>query len=123
MKYKEWLMNWLANYVMPNYKSRTCDRYTNIVMQHIIPKLGDYDLAELTPFIVQQFITDLTTHGNLKTGKGLAANTVNSISLEHAYKGKHSWFSSFNASKFCSLIGSSHFMIRFINLWYHKPPG
>ena len=79
MKYKEWLMNWLANYVMPNYKSRTCDRYTGIVTQHIIPKLGDYELADLTPFIVQQFITELIAHGNLKTGKGLAANTVNSI--------------------------------------------
>ena len=79
MKYKEWLMNWLANYVMPNYKSRTCDRYTGIVTQHIIPKLGEYDLSELTPFIVQQFITELISHGNLKTGKGLAANTVNSI--------------------------------------------
>ena len=72
-------MNWLTNYVMPNYKSRTYDRYSDIVAQHIIPKLGDYDLSELTPFIVQQFITDLTTHGNLKNGNGLAANTVNSI--------------------------------------------
>lgn len=79
MKYKEWLMNWLANYVMPNYKNRTCTRYTNIVTQHIIPKLGEYDLSELTPFIVQQFITELISNGNLKNGKGLAANTVNSI--------------------------------------------
>ena len=79
MNYKEWLNNWLTNYVMPNYKTRTYDRYTNIVMHHIIPKLGDYDLSELTPYTVQQFITELSTHGNLKTGKGLAANTVNSI--------------------------------------------
>ena len=79
MKYKEWLMNWLTNYVMPNYKNRTCTRYTNIVTQHIIPKLGEYDLSELTPFIVQQFITELISNGNLKNGKGLAANTVNSI--------------------------------------------
>ena len=27
MKYKEWLMKWLDNYVAPNYKPRTCDRY------------------------------------------------------------------------------------------------
>ena len=74
MKYKEWLMNWLANYVMPNYKNRTCTRYTNIVTQHIIPKLGEYELSELTPFIVQQFVTELSNHGNLKTGKGLASN-------------------------------------------------
>ena len=79
MKYKEWLLDWLTNYVIPNYKNRTCTRYTNIVKQHIIPKLGEFELSELTPFIVQQFVTDLSTHGNLKTGKGLASNTVNSI--------------------------------------------
>jgi len=79
MKYKEWLKNWLDIYVMPNYKNRTYVRYTNIVEQHLIPNLGDYELSELKPFIVQQFITHLTTKGNLKTGKGLAANTVNSI--------------------------------------------
>ena len=76
MKYKEWLMNWLANYVMPNYKNRTCDRYTGIVTQHIIPKLGDYELSELTPFIVQQFVTDLTTHGNLMTVEGKGKEQV-----------------------------------------------
>ena len=79
MKYKEWLMKWLDNYVAPNYKPRTCDRYTDMVTQHIIPSLGEYELSALTPYIVQQFITELITHGNLKTGKGLAANTVNSI--------------------------------------------
>ena len=79
MKYKEWLMNWLDNYVAPNYKPRTCDRYTDMVTQHIIPGLGEYELSALSPFIVQQFITDLTAHGNLKNGHGLAANTVNSI--------------------------------------------
>ena len=79
MKYKDWLMNWLDNYVAPNYKPRTCDRYTDMVTQHIIPGLGEYELSALTPYIVQQFITGLITHGNLKTGKGLAANTVNSI--------------------------------------------
>lgn len=79
MKYKDWLRDWLTNYVMPNYKNRTYERYTSIVEQHIIPKLGEYELSELTPFLVQQFVTELTSHGNLKTGKGLAANTVNSI--------------------------------------------
>ena len=79
MLYKEWLQNWLANYVMPNYKYRTHMRYTNIVEQHVIPHLGDYELTDLTPFLVQQFVTHLSTKGNLKNGKGLAANTVNSI--------------------------------------------
>lgn len=79
MKYQEWLMQWLANYVMPNYKPRTCERYRSMVEQHIIPHLGEYEMSELSPFIAQQFVTHLTNKGNLKNGKGLAANTINSV--------------------------------------------
>ena len=79
MKYKDWLKDWLTNYVMPNYKNRTYERYTRIVEQHIITKLGEYELSELTPFLVRWFVTELTSHGNLRTCKGLASNTVNSI--------------------------------------------
>ena len=38
MTYKEWLSNWLANYVLPNYKPRTCERYTE---KQLIPILRD----------------------------------------------------------------------------------
>jgi integrase family protein len=42
-------------------------------------KLGEYELNELTPLILQRYITELIESGNMKTGKGLAANSVNGI--------------------------------------------
>lgn len=79
MKYKEWLFEWLANYVKPTSKEKTYTRYREICEQHIIPQLGEYELSDLTPFWVQKFVTNLTEKGNLKTGRGLSANSVNLI--------------------------------------------
>lgn len=92
MKYQEWLSEWLNNYVMPSSKQRTYTRYEEIVMQHIVPHLGEYEIAELSPIIFQKFVTLLLQSGNLKNGQGLATNSVNSIitvvqcSLEMAYR-------------------------------------
>jgi len=79
MQYKEWLKEWLENYVKPTTKSRTYSRYSEMITQHVIPKLGDYDLSELTPKILQRYINELLEFGNLRTGKGLAGNSVNGI--------------------------------------------
>lgn len=79
MKYKDWLKEWLDNYIEPTVKSRTSDRYSEIVSHHIVPRLGEYELEDLSPSILQRFVTELLQSGNLKTGKGLAVNSVNSI--------------------------------------------
>ena len=79
MLYKEWLSNWLENYVQPSAKQRTYTRYKEIVEQHIIPQLGGLELSEITPYVLQCYVTELTKCGNLRTGKGLSANSVNSI--------------------------------------------
>lgn len=79
MLYKYWLAEWLLNYVRPSVKDKTYNRYSDVVDHHLIPGLGDYELHELTPIIVQRYITNLLQSGNLKTGKGLSANSVNSI--------------------------------------------
>lgn len=91
MNYKDWLNVWLHHTVEPTAKSRTYGRYKEIVDGHIVPNLGEYGLNELTPLLLQQFISDLLKSGNLVTGKGLSANTVNTIisvlqnSLKTAY--------------------------------------
>lgn len=41
--------------------------------------MGEYELDELTPLVLQRYITELIESGNMKTGKGLAANSVNGI--------------------------------------------
>ena len=79
MLYKEWLSEWLENYVKTSVKERTYGKYADIIRIRLIPALGDYELNDLPPFNVQRYITELLHHGNLKNGEGLSANTVNLI--------------------------------------------
>ncbi len=91
MKYKEWLREWLSHYISFTSKKRTYKAYEAIVFNRLIPNLGEYDLCELNPMLMQEFITKLLKNGNLKNGEGLSANSVNSIitviqgSLKTAY--------------------------------------
>lgn len=79
MKYIDWLNEWLKNYIQPSVKVRTYERYFLIVNKHIRGNIGESELNELTPFMLQQYITQLLQKGNCRTGKGLSANSVNTI--------------------------------------------
>ena len=92
MLYKDFLTFWLENYVKLDTKTRTYLRYFQIIRIYVAEKVGEYDLSELTPIILQTFITDMLTNGRGRWGEeGLAPNTVNSIvsvlknSLKTAY--------------------------------------
>ena len=92
MKYSEWLNIWLENYVKPTHKIRTFDLYRQMVEKKIVPYLGDYDMNELAPITIQQYVTEMIENGNTRTGKGLSSNSVNGIisviqsSLQTAYR-------------------------------------
>ena len=79
MKYIDWLHSWLEDYIRPSVKLRTYERYKLIVEQHIKEKIGEMELDDLSPLILQKFITGLLIDGNRRTGKGLSANTVNAV--------------------------------------------
>ena len=79
LKYIDWLHSWLENYVRPSVKVRTYERYKLIVEQHIKDRLGDMELDDLSPLVLQAFITELLQNGNKRTGMGLSANSVNAV--------------------------------------------
>ncbi len=79
MNYKDWLSIWLKNAIKPTAKVRTYERYKEIVDGHIVPKLGTFELDDLTLLQLQRFVTDLLQNGNLVTGNGLSSSTVNTI--------------------------------------------
>ena len=79
MEYKNWLNIWLENYIKPSTKERTYIRYKQIIGTHIASKIGKIDVNALSPVILQSFVTELLNCGNVKTGEGLSANTVNTI--------------------------------------------
>ncbi len=92
MYYKEWLHEWMEYYVKPSSKDKTYMVYQIMVERHVIPLLGNHHLEDLNPVIVQKTIGELLSSGNIRTGEGLSANTVNTIiaviqgSLETAYR-------------------------------------
>ena len=79
MKYIDWLIQWLENYIRLSVKVRTYERYRLIIKNHIKDKLGSMELDALTPLVLQPFITELLQRGNKTTGKGLSANSVNAV--------------------------------------------
>ena len=79
MKYIDWLIQWLENYIRLSVKVRTYERYRLIIENHIKDKLGSMELDALTPLVLQPFITELLQRGNKTTGKGLSANSVNAV--------------------------------------------
>ncbi len=91
MKYQDWLDGWLENYVKPTSKVRTHTRYGETIRTHISPRIGNLELSELSPYVLQCFVTELLNTGNLRTGKGLSPSSVNVIitivqnSLKNAY--------------------------------------
>lgn len=79
MKDKISFEEWLTHYIRPSSKQRTFEQYSRAIQIHILPYLGDIELTDLTPFVLQKFITGLTENGNKRTGKGLSPNFVKTI--------------------------------------------
>ncbi len=92
MKYSDWLDEWYKNYIEPTAKHNTKYHYTIIIEKRLKPALGKYEPDELTPRVLQRFVTELLTFGNKRTGRGLATNSVIGIvnaiqaSLKLAYE-------------------------------------
>ena len=91
MKYQNWLDEWLNHYVKTSNKQRTYERYCQTAKVHIIPHLGEYELDELQPIILQRFISELLANGNKRTGKCLSPNFVKSVIsvLQNSLKTAH----------------------------------
>ena len=79
MKLKVWITEWLTTFVKPTAKTRTYQRYSEIVYKQVIPKLGEYDLADLTTSVLQRYINELLETGNKRTGGGLSPSSVATI--------------------------------------------
>ena len=56
MKYKDWLQEWLDHYIEPTAKIGTYNRYSEFVGQHLIPRLEESNIDEITPIVLQHFI-------------------------------------------------------------------
>lgn len=79
MKYQQWLDEWLSTNVKPRVKKSTFRKYDLIVEKKISPKLGGYELEELSAIVLQSFTADLSLHYAPNTTNGIVAVLKNSL--------------------------------------------
>lgn len=78
--YKDWIYDWLKekkDYV----KESTYANYSNSIFNHIIPKLGNIYLKDLTHKKIQDFILELSKSGNKNSGIGLSEKFIKDITI------------------------------------------
>ena len=98
ISYSDYLDYWLENYCHVNLKYHTIQAYTNIIKNHIRPKLGFYRLAQITTATLQEFMNNTYIEKSfsknflknilkvLKTSFGYATDVVGFIKENPAAK-------------------------------------
>lgn len=98
MSYSDYLDYWLENYCHVNLKYHTIQAYTNIIKNHIRPRLGFYRLTQITTSTLQEFINNIYLEKGysknflknilkvLKTSFGYATDKVGFIKVNPAIK-------------------------------------
>jgi integrase len=54
---------WWPTYAVPNLKPRTRAVYAQVYAKHLLPRIGGYELAELTPALIEDLRRDLHSAG------------------------------------------------------------
>lgn len=71
------LTEWLENYQKEHIKARTYSRYQGLITMHIVPTLGEKNIAELGRREIQEFLTQQKKDGNIRNGEKLSATSTN----------------------------------------------
>jgi len=73
MSYSDFLDYWLKEYCEINLQYNTIQAYTNIIKNHIKPKLGCYGISQLASSTLQEFINSIYVE------KGFSKNFLKNI--------------------------------------------
>ena len=73
MSYSDYLDYWLKEHCQVNLKYHTIEAYSNIVKNHIKPRLGFYRLSQITTSTLQEFLN------NLYVEKGYSKNFMRNV--------------------------------------------
>ena len=63
ISFAQWLSRWFAEYVIPNTKTKSQEKYESLIRNHIVPSLGDIELAKITPSDLQSLEARLLAEG------------------------------------------------------------
>jgi integrase len=59
----EWAREWFRTHARPNLARHTLDYYARAWDNHILPRLGDYELRRITPAVIAGFADELRRNG------------------------------------------------------------
>ena len=72
----EWLSKWMTEYVIPNKRQKTIERYEGLIQKHIAPELGRIELTKLTPSEIRTLEAKLTAQGMAPKGVELVHTVI-----------------------------------------------
>ena len=73
MLYSEFLDLWIEKYCKINLKYHTIEAYSNIIKNHVKPRIGYYLISQITPMILQNLMNDIYIE------KGFSKRFLNNI--------------------------------------------
>ncbi|MEG0495703.1 MAG: site-specific integrase [Eubacterium sp.] len=76
----EWMVKWLEDHKKNTIRKSSYTRYYTVITNHIVPKIGKYNLSELSPVIIQDLIKYFCEKAGTK-GNGLAPTTIRSYMI------------------------------------------
>ena len=78
VSFGEWLSRWFEEYVIPNTKTKSQEKYGSLIRNHIVPSLGDIELAKVTPSDLQSLEARLLAGGMAPKGVESVHNVISS---------------------------------------------
>ncbi len=85
-----WLSKWMTEYIVPNRRQTTIERYEVLIRKHIAPVLGRIELSKLSPSDIQALEAKLTAEGMAPKGVELV-HTVISGAYKYALRMEAAW--------------------------------
>ena len=73
-----WINRWLTDYINPNVRPRTSETYKSVLLNHVVPYLGNRLLCDLSTQELQSHFSELQKSGG-REKKGLSPTTIRTI--------------------------------------------
>ena len=78
MTYRNWIENWIER-KSPLVKESTFAAYSNIIVNHLLPKFGQLELSEITEERMQEYVFSLVKDGRLDGKGGLNPHSAKDV--------------------------------------------
>ena len=72
----DYLARWLRDHARNTVSGKTYERYSELLNQHLVPRLGAHRLQKLTPLHIQGAYAEMLASGRLRAMGGLSRRTV-----------------------------------------------